>query len=112
MADWPLTVAPSYGMEEEYYKPQIRAEFENGAVTSRARATKGKRRWPRLTWPALSAADWATLQAFFESKQGATFTWPHPRTAVVHTVRFSGNSLSASYNLPGRVAITLGLEEA
>ena len=85
--------APSSDMFRQYpQKGQVKTEFENGAVQSRARATST--RWVFvLGWRALGQTDYATLCTFFDSNLGTTFAWVHPITSVSYTVRFTEGRL-------------------
>ena len=79
------------------YKAQIKTEFENGKVSSRARATSS--RWVfSLSWEALGQTDYATLCTYFNTMQGSTFSWTHPVTSQTFTVRFSENQLPEATN--------------
>ena len=105
MATFPDITAPSYGLEEETYRPQIRTEFENGAVQSRPRFTGTKKRWPNLSWAVLEESEFQTLEAFFIANQGLTFTWTHPVTSAVYTCRFSkGHPEKLFRQQPARVS--------
>jgi hypothetical protein len=77
---------------QSVYLPQVRTEFENGAVQSRARATSARRIFI-LGWHALSNANYETLVTFFEDYQGTTFVYTHPVTAGSYTCRFSEDAL-------------------
>ena len=111
MATWPSIQEPSYPIDEEIYKPQVRTEFESGAVQSRARVTAGKERWT-LQWPGMPEADYQTLMAFFETNQGDTFTWTHPVTSTAYTARFSDDRLASTVRRPGYRTVMVKLEEA
>lgn len=93
MADWPNIAQVSQDLFAQYkQKGQIRTEFENGAVQSRARATSA--RWVFLLgWKALGQTDYATLCTFFDNNMAGTFNWTHPVTSMVYVVRFSEDQL-------------------
>jgi len=93
MANWPSIAQCSSDLFEQYpQRGQVRTEFENGAVQSRARATST--RWVFvLGWRALSQTDYATLCTFFDTNLGTTFSWTHPITSTVYTCRFSEDRL-------------------
>jgi len=93
MPAWPSIEDPEQVLWSEYYqKGQIRTEFENGAVQSRARATSG--RWVFIMgWNVLSNADYTALVAFFDANIGGTFTYTHPFKDTSHTCRFSDDKL-------------------
>lgn len=77
---------------QRYSKGQVRTEFEDGTVQSRARVTRG--RWTfNLGWVALSQTNYTTLQSFFSAYIGTTFNWTHPVTSTVHVVRFGSDVL-------------------
>jgi len=89
---FPSIAAPTYTTGGEVYRPQIRTEFEGNYVQSRPRSTRATRRWT-LVWNAMTEADYGTLDAFFITNIGTTFSWTEPVTSNSYTVRFSGDSL-------------------
>ena len=107
---WPSIQNPTYPLQEEYFKPQIKQEFESGHVQSRARATVAKRRWT-LNWRSLPEADWVSLVAAFNTDQGTTFTWTHPVSGE-YTVRYAANSLTSTIVAPNLRTASVALEEA
>lgn len=111
MTTWPSTLpAPDRGLEEELFLPQLRTEFESGAVQSRRRATRARRRWP-LMWSALTETHYQTLEEFFLANQGGTFTWTHPVTSTSYTCQFSGDSLKSGHNSAGYRSADCPIEE-
>jgi hypothetical protein len=110
MADWPSIDNPDYGLDEEYYKPQVRQEFEANYVQSRPRSTRGRSRWA-LHWDLLSEADYQTLLAFFAANQGGVFTWIHPISSASYTCRFSGDVLKSRIVMPDCRAVDCPIEE-
>ncbi|HSV27247.1 MAG TPA: hypothetical protein VLH60_05080 [Sedimentisphaerales bacterium] len=104
MAVWPTMLPPpSQGVEEELYRPQIRAEFEANYIQTRPRASRGRRRFP-LSWKIMSEDDYRMLETFFLTNQGASFEYTHPITANKHTCVFAGDSISARWMSGGRRA--------
>lgn len=111
MAAWPSIPNPSYPFNESIQKRQIKSDFESGHVLSRAAATVSKRAF-ELRWNALPEADYTTLETFFKDNIGLTFTWTHPVTAEVITVRFSEDKIESSIPFTGHRSVKLMLEEA
>jgi hypothetical protein len=110
--DWPATLPnPEFPLQEEIVFPQIRTEFEAGYVQSRRRGTRNRRKWT-LNWKSLTGLQWATLRAFFLARQGQTFAWTHPVDLTSHSVRFSGDSIPASFQVNLRWSATVQIEEA
>ena len=101
MTNWPSIIVPSFPLEVEVYKPQVRTEFEGGYVQSRPRTTRAVRRWT-LTWSSLPEADYQALAAFFVANQGGSFEWTDPVTGTGYTCRFSDDELVFSAIKPGR----------
>ncbi|HSW39593.1 MAG TPA: hypothetical protein VLL97_08900 [Acidobacteriota bacterium] len=102
MASWPSSLPPpDWGLEEEYYKPQLKMEFEANYGQSRPKATRGQDRWGNLGWGILEEAHYQTLKAFFSVNQGSVFLWTHPITGVSHNCRFSADSIKSSFGFPG-----------
>lgn len=110
MTNWPSISQPSYNSGEEYYRPQIKTEFEANYAQSRPSATRSIFRWS-LKWESMSATDYSTLKTFFNTNQGNSFTWIHGITNVSYTVRFSENSLKAQYVNPDYVRVEVNIEE-
>jgi len=108
---WPSIQEPSYPLEEEVYKPQIKTEFEAGYVQSRPRATISKRRF-KLTWQAMDDTDLASLQSAFASDVGSTFSWTHPVTSTAYTVRYVGNGITSTRYTNGVNRVMVELEQA
>lgn len=94
MANWPSISPPDYGLSEDFYKPQVRTEFEGNYVQSRPRSTRAVHRWS-LKWSALLESEFQTLKTFFDTNQGTSFTWTHPLTSVSYSCRFSTDTLTS-----------------
>lgn len=93
MGAWPSIQAPA----EEYFaewmeKGQVRTEFENGVVQSRARATS-ERMVFKLGWKGLSNTDWGSIKTHFAANIGGTFSWTHPISSTSYTVRYRDDRL-------------------
>jgi hypothetical protein len=115
MADWPSISDPAFDLyAQTLVKAQIKTEFENGKVQSRARATSA-RLVVSLGWHALSNTDYSSLQTFFTNNIGGTFNWTHPLTSTVYVMRFTSDALPGAkpsgYSADGTIAWELtGLE--
>ena len=98
MANWPSIATPSYGSGGELYKPQVQTEFEANYGQSRPAVTRTTIRWP-LHWESMSAADFATLQTFFNTNQGNQITnFPEPETGTMYTIRFLEDRIRWTWN--------------
>jgi hypothetical protein len=111
MAVWPNISASDYGLDEEYYKPQIRTEFEGNYVQSRAKSTRARNRWA-LHWLYMTEAEFQTLKTFFNTNQGLSFTWVHPVTSVSYSCFFSVDSLKSKININGYREVDVMIEES
>lgn len=109
-AAWP-TMDPSYPLQETPIKSQIKSTFENGKVQSRVKFTSLRYKW-RVTWQFLPEAQYQSLVEYFDENQGETFSWTHPITTTVYTVRFSDDSLPSQATITGHRTISLNLEQA
>jgi len=91
MADFPDISKPT-DLKQSLVKRRLISPMENGKQQSRAAETGPRYKW---TWShiALSAADLASLNAFFIANQGGTFTWDHPSTGTEYTVMFDCNEI-------------------
>ena len=112
MADWPSISAPRT-IEEEYYKPQIKTEFEANYTQSRAASSRAIHRW-NLSF-VLSESDLGTLHTFFNTNLGIAFNWTNPRNSTTYSCRFSGDSIkSKSMGMSGSVnywSVDITIEE-
>lgn len=112
MEDWPATLPPpDEGLEEEYYKPQTKTEFEANYIQVYPRASRGRGRWP-LGWGYMDETDYQTLETFFDANQGCMFTWIHPIKATTHTCVFSSDSIKSKWrSAGGRASVQCPIEE-
>jgi hypothetical protein len=106
---WPTIAGPDYGSSGEISRPQIRSEFEGGAVSSRPRSTRGRLRW-KISWENLSEAHWVLLQAAFIADQGTLFPWVEPETGATYNVRYSEDTIQWTWNAYGVRQVSVGLE--
>ncbi len=93
MTSWPATLPQSplaEGFTETAPATALRTEMDQGPAKSRQRTTAGPRRLGFSLF--LTRAQTATLDSFFndDTKGGAVaFTFPHPRTGVSMSCRFT-----------------------
>jgi len=59
----------------------------------------------------MPAADFATLDTFFQTNQGGNFDWTHPITSTVYDVRFSQDTLEGEVVFHGHYQVTVEFEE-
>jgi hypothetical protein len=113
MADWPVNSIgpPSYGMTDDFYRAQVKSEFEAGYVQSRPTATRGRRLF-QLEWSILSDSKFETMKSFVNSNMGSTFTMSHAVTGEYMNLRFSDGYLRSKIVAPGFRAVTISVEEA
>ena len=101
MNAWPSNISPpDWDCEEEYYKPQIKDEFEANYVQVGPAASRGRSKFP-LAWHLMSEAEYQTLLAFFAANQGSAFTYTHPIAATSHVCVFSANSIRSKWHSVG-----------
>ena len=110
MASWPSIAVPDYPLGEEVNFPQVRSEFESGAVQARPKWSRSRRVFA-LSWGAMTANDFGTLETFFLANQGLAITWTHPLTSVVYTVRFRDDALKGEVIRRDRRRVQVTLEE-
>lgn len=89
-----LTKSPSLPLspDGEIDDVLLRSPQESGYEQVRPRTTRARRSWG-VNYPVLAAADVATLRAFEITtlRNGAdAFTWTHPISGLVYTVRLTG----------------------
>lgn len=111
MATFPITQKPS-SFSETPTKSQIRSEFENGTVISRPRYSRGRSMFT-LGWSFLHEASYQELVDFFYTNQGYTFSYEHPITGDMLTVRFSDDNVGEwKWAKPGYRSGSINIEEA
>jgi hypothetical protein len=99
---WPTLPPPDTGIEEEFYKPQRKIEFEANYVQTAPRATRGRRRFP-LGWELMTEAEYQALETFFNANQGGSFTFTHPLRSTTHACVFSADSIKHKWRSGGWV---------
>lgn len=83
-----LTASPSYPLTEAYEDTAIKSTSEAGYVHARKRYTKTRKTF-QLNYRYISGADKDLLDAHILSVGTyQSFTWTHPGTSVVYTVRY------------------------
>ena len=113
MVDYPTfpTIAGlSYPLREPLYKPKSRTEFASGAVQSRDRFTRARKRFA-LKWEKMPFADCQKLEAFFSKTGADPFYWIHPLTAKKYTCIFSDDEFDASLVELDYYDVTVNIEE-
>jgi len=113
MGTWPSTLPPpSSGIDEEYYRPQERMDFEANYVQVASKSLRGKKRWPDFGWEILTETEYQILESFFDANQGGSFTFTHPITGVSHTCIFSADSVKGKLGAGGiRTNVRCPIEE-
>lgn len=108
---WP-SINPPNQIRARYIKKQYKSTMETGTVISRAAWSSGKRIWV-LSWNALPETDLNSLLAAFESDQGTTFSWTHPKTSVAYTVGYNSDEIEYDLNAKyyDRYQVVVELEE-
>ena len=113
MADFPSIATPDTIMGDTTKGGTIRSKSEAGYIQTRALYTRMTRRFD-LQWGHLSAADFATLQTFYEDTAVAgaqSFNWTHPETSTVYVCRFADDDLLFELQPVGDYQGKLVLEE-
>ena len=91
MANFPtLTANPVQPLEEGGEENVIRSPMEAGYEKTRARYTRSRRNWA-IRFENVTAEDKAAIETFHDTTVGHgadSFSWTHPTTAEVVTVRF------------------------
>jgi hypothetical protein len=91
----------------------LRSPTDAGYEITRPRFTRARRTWG-INYPALSNADTTTLRAFEQAtlRNGAdSFSWTHPISKTVYTVRLTGPISYARANGPMLTAASFTLRE-
>ena len=109
-AAWPTT-NPSYPLDEDTSLNQIKSTFENGTVQSRVKWTNSRDSFS-LRWDQMAEAEFQSFKEHFQANQGSTFSWTHPITSTVYTVRYSQDSFKSTATIPGYRTVRVAIEEA
>lgn len=92
MADFPITREPSPRYYcEQVIKAQVQTPFDAGTVQSAAKHTRARRMF-KTGWEAITETELASLESFFESSQGESFTFASVR-GTTYEVRFMEDQL-------------------
>jgi hypothetical protein len=100
----------TFPMRESFFKPKVRMDFENGTVQSRARFTRGKKRFG-LKYEKIDPVDCETLRAFFDARGGESFSFRHPLTGKTYICIFSDDDFDSSLVVGNWYDLTLNIEE-
>lgn len=89
---FPSLPTPSWQFfEQKPARAQLMSPFEAGMSQSRPKHTST--RWIfTIGWQALGTTDYATLVAYYDANVGSSFSWTHPITSTVYTVRFGNEN--------------------
>jgi hypothetical protein len=107
---YPEVPGLTFPLRESYFKPKVRTEFENGMVQSRARFTRGKRRFA-LKYEKIDPDDCESLRAFFDARGGEAFRFKHPLTGKIYACIFSDDDFDSSLVVGNWYDLTLNIEE-
>ncbi len=93
MANFPtLTVNPVQPLDEGGEENVIRSAMEAGYEKTRSRYTRSRRNWT-IRYENVTDTDKAAIATFYDTTVGHgadMFSWTHPTTMEVVTVRFGG----------------------
>ena len=108
---FPTTIrAPDYPFSEKFVKRKILSRFESGHELSRATATVGKHEFgPK--WSGLPESEYQILKSYFESQGAETFSWTHPVSTTVYTVRIAQSEIESTIPFFGHRTVELLLHE-
>lgn len=85
-----LSISPSYDFDDEPIDSSIVSQSEANYKQARPRVTRPQRKFSKITYPVLLAAEKLILQNFDQQVGSWTpFYWPHPLTGVIYVVIFS-----------------------
>ena len=107
---FPTVAGLNYPLKESTFYPKNRTEFENGAVQSRPRFTRAKRKFA-LKWDKLPLEEKNILEAFFIETGGGEFLWVHPLTGKEYTCLFSDDAFPADLVELDFYNVTVNIEE-
>lgn len=112
MDTWPATLPPpDRDCDEDYYKPQIRDEFEANYVQTGPAATRGRYKLSNK-WKLMAEDDFQTLKTFFDGHQGQAFTYTHPITEESLVCIFSTDYIRSKWYSAGwRSEVQCPIEE-
>lgn len=113
MADWPVNSIqnPAFGLEDDFFRGEVRSDFEGGYAQTRPRTTRGVFQFPALEWPLMPEAQFQLLKTFANSNMGGSFNWWHPVSSAQLTCRFAGEKIQSWIVNPGYRRVRVSLEE-
>lgn len=85
-----LSQPPNYPLVEEIEDTTIVSNFESGYIQTRPRFTRRRKSFT-VRYENLSTSDKTSLETFRDVTvlgSSETFTWTHPLTSTVYTMRF------------------------
>ncbi|MHA1736996.1 MAG: hypothetical protein ACTSWD_00315 [Candidatus Heimdallarchaeota archaeon] len=99
-------------VDQKSCRKVLRSDFSAGYVQTRPLWTRTRKKFI-LKWSAISSADKALLESFFDTHLGASFTWNSSLTDSVidYTVLFTDDELNFEMICKGWWTLTLELEE-
>src|SRR3972149_4032268 len=103
------TGKPQLGTGGNTFKKQVRTDFEGGYAQSRAQHTR-KRRRHSLRWNAMTTAQFDSLEGFFDTYQGGSFTFDHGHFGEIEC-RFSSDQVEWEFIGAGLVKASVEIEE-
>ena len=109
MANFPNLGNPLNGFKETNVNTTIKAEFSGNYTQTRRTSTRTRKKFTASYL--LDSADYATLEIFFNTYAGSSFTFIHPTKATNHNCIFSDSSLEAVYKTDELISVSINLEE-
>lgn len=90
---------------------RVKKTSDSGHTRVRPQGGTPRNEW-ELTWGAMTASDFSTLQTFFDANYAEEFNWTHPTTSATHAVFFSSDELSYEYVHVGHWKVSFKIMEA
>ena len=107
---FPVVGGLSYPLREPLHKPKNRTEFENGAVQSRVRFTKSRKRFA-LQYKEIPLEDMEILQTFFDTVGAGDFIFTHPLTGKEYRCMISDDDFDAALVRLDWYDVNMNIEE-
>lgn len=97
-------------IDNKIIKPVYTSSYDGGYEQQRLKNTRTIRKFT-LGFTSLTNSEAQTLETFFEQNQALEFSFTHPITNNIHTVRFDGNSISFTQNTPLYQSVSFDIKE-
>lgn len=103
------SITPLNGVKETTIGKTVKSSFDSNYVQQRPKTTRYRKSLEMDYY--LTASEFETFDTFFKANLGLSFSFTHPITSDVYTVRFAEDELEYTWEYSNLVKFTVTLEE-